>query len=199
MSKMQSPDEGDQRAHLPQAAEVEVPEVRQGQDAEAEVTREYLLAHHVQTGFQDRDASVASEHRTLRRAQSTRRNTQAAGSPATKFARTSPCAPSGRQPLTTWIDEGGTQAGGEIGGRIRLEGRRRHEYARIHGVRVGCGDGTRQSVNCASADDPVRYDPRFRNRYSQVKAGVKIDQRNAEGFSGVGDADEWLRSSIPGK
>ena len=41
MSKMQSPDEGAQRAHLPQAAEVKVPEVRQGQDAEAEVTREY--------------------------------------------------------------------------------------------------------------------------------------------------------------
>jgi hypothetical protein len=32
---MQSRDEGDQRAYLPQAAKVEVPEVRQGQDAEA--------------------------------------------------------------------------------------------------------------------------------------------------------------------
>jgi hypothetical protein len=42
MSKMQSPDEGNQRAHLPQAAEVEVPEVRQSQDAEAEVTHECL-------------------------------------------------------------------------------------------------------------------------------------------------------------
>jgi hypothetical protein len=40
---MQSADEGDQRAHLPQAAEVEVPEVRPGQDAEAEVTLEYFL------------------------------------------------------------------------------------------------------------------------------------------------------------
>ena len=68
MSKMQSPDEGDQRAHLPQAAEVAVPEVRQGQDAEAEVTCEYLLAHQVPTGFQDRGTGIATGHRTLRRA-----------------------------------------------------------------------------------------------------------------------------------
>src|ERR1700722_20327286 len=43
MSKMQSPDEGDQRPHLPQAAEMEVSEVRQGQDAEAKVTGEFSL------------------------------------------------------------------------------------------------------------------------------------------------------------
>jgi hypothetical protein len=36
MSKVQGPDEGDQGPHLPPAAEVEMSEVRQGQDAEAE-------------------------------------------------------------------------------------------------------------------------------------------------------------------
>jgi hypothetical protein len=35
MSKVQGPDEGDQRTHLPPATEVEMSEVRQGQDAEA--------------------------------------------------------------------------------------------------------------------------------------------------------------------
>jgi hypothetical protein len=34
MSKVQSADEGDQGPHLPPAAEVEMSEVRQGQDAE---------------------------------------------------------------------------------------------------------------------------------------------------------------------
>ena len=34
MSKVQGPDEGDQGPHLPPAAEVEMSEVRQGQDAE---------------------------------------------------------------------------------------------------------------------------------------------------------------------
>jgi 5-formaminoimidazole-4-carboxamide-1-beta-D-ribofuranosyl 5'-monophosphate synthetase len=35
MSKVQGPDEGDQRTHLPPAAEVEMPEMRQSQDAES--------------------------------------------------------------------------------------------------------------------------------------------------------------------
>jgi hypothetical protein len=35
MSKVQGPDEGAQRTYLPPAAEVEMPEMRQGQDAEA--------------------------------------------------------------------------------------------------------------------------------------------------------------------
>jgi hypothetical protein len=35
LSKVQDPDEGAQRAHLPSAAEVEMSEVRQDQDAEA--------------------------------------------------------------------------------------------------------------------------------------------------------------------
>ena len=35
MSKVQGPDEGDQRTHLPPATKVEMSEVRQGQDAEA--------------------------------------------------------------------------------------------------------------------------------------------------------------------
>ena len=37
MSDMQGPDEGVKGAHLPHAAEVEMPEMRQSQDAEAEV------------------------------------------------------------------------------------------------------------------------------------------------------------------
>src|ERR1700758_4564000 len=37
MSKVQSPDERAEGPHLPQAAQVEMSEVRQGQDAEAEV------------------------------------------------------------------------------------------------------------------------------------------------------------------
>jgi hypothetical protein len=44
VSKVQSPDERVQGAHLPQAAEVEVSEVRQGQDAEAEVNPEHPFA-----------------------------------------------------------------------------------------------------------------------------------------------------------
>jgi hypothetical protein len=39
-----------QGAHLPQAAEVEVPEVRQGQDAEAEVNREHPFARRALDG-----------------------------------------------------------------------------------------------------------------------------------------------------
>jgi hypothetical protein len=39
MSKVQGPHERDQRAHLPQAPEMEVPEVCQGQNAKAEITR----------------------------------------------------------------------------------------------------------------------------------------------------------------
>jgi hypothetical protein len=35
VSKVQDPDEGDQGPHLPSAAEMEMSEVRQGQDAEA--------------------------------------------------------------------------------------------------------------------------------------------------------------------
>jgi hypothetical protein len=35
MSKVQGPDEGDQMTHLPPAAEVEMPEMRQSQDAES--------------------------------------------------------------------------------------------------------------------------------------------------------------------
>jgi hypothetical protein len=35
MSKVQGPDAGDQRTHLPPAAEVEMPEMRQSQDAES--------------------------------------------------------------------------------------------------------------------------------------------------------------------
>ena len=44
MSKVQDPDEGDQGPHLPPAAEVEVSELRQGQDAKAE-GEAWLMIH----------------------------------------------------------------------------------------------------------------------------------------------------------
>ena len=45
MSKVQGPDEGDQRTHLPPASEVEMSEVRQGQDAEAKGRSSICDAH----------------------------------------------------------------------------------------------------------------------------------------------------------
>jgi hypothetical protein len=69
MSKMQGPDAGDQRAHLPQAAEVEVPGVRQSQDAEAEaeVTRDNP-SHNVSRCkmVDDRDAAKLNRRRLLK-------------------------------------------------------------------------------------------------------------------------------------
>jgi hypothetical protein len=46
MSKVQSPDEGDQGPHLPPAAEVEMSEVRQGQDAEAKGEVRFVIQAH---------------------------------------------------------------------------------------------------------------------------------------------------------
>ena len=68
MSKMQSLDEGDQRPHLPQAAEMEVSEVRQGQDAEAEVTGEYfslLRAHRLLMYIRQSAPSIRDDNTTF--------------------------------------------------------------------------------------------------------------------------------------
>ena len=46
MSKVQGPDEGDQGPHLPPAAEVEMSEVRQGQDAEAKGGVRFVIQAH---------------------------------------------------------------------------------------------------------------------------------------------------------
>jgi hypothetical protein len=44
MSKVQGPDERAQGAHLPQAAEVEMSDMRQSQDAEAKISCRYFVS-----------------------------------------------------------------------------------------------------------------------------------------------------------